>query len=133
MSDIILADLVLSYLGRGNVTTKDIQPGNDDQRKAAFARMDAEGGSQSGGSRHGSGRYHSDMSDTALHGILTSNIFSKSEIRSHRANFGKHIAKIGLTPTKIEHSTSGDWGGKVSKVTGYTYSKKDTNNTDEQA
>ena len=70
------------------------------------------------------GWYHPDVTtDKALVGILTSNIFSKSEIDVYDKLFGSRVKKLGLKLVKIETATSGAYGGKIAKITQYSYEK----------
>jgi len=84
------------------------------------------GGASGSGGRSGEyrgGGLYRGMSDRAMVGILTSNAFSKSEVSLHKP-FAKDIKRNGLKLKSIQTTTSGAWGGKVQKITQYTYEKK---------
>lgn len=117
---------------------------SDDQRKAVFASLSDSGkvntGKRSnkkrsdsgddsgdkpygfGNSINGAGWYHSDMTDRALEGILTSNTFQDGEIEAHK-HFEKRIKKLGLKVVPIKKSQDVFGGGKI-YFTNYTYEKK---------
>lgn len=95
MSDTLYADLVLLYMGRG-VTYKDIDPSNDDQRKAAFARMTSEG----------------ESTDQAGHRIIKANKLRKGDVffASDYSPAARYIRKVsgGHIVTAHGRSSTGE-------------------------